>query len=159
MKAVLASPLPTSADVVMPVYGTAFRAHLLISTSPPQLGQEQACLVIGHRTDRFLGDRDGVGRQPKMRGHGRTLIQDCGGHGKSGPCRYATDLGMAFLNYLLAVKATRNLASVRDFLDGLAPDYGRGSQRTCRQIAGSIGLARTRKRMPRGYNGLRFIVK
>lgn len=53
---------------------------------------------------------------------------------------------MAFLNYLLAVKATRNLASVRDFLDGLAPDNGRGSQRTCRQIAGSIGLARTRKR-------------
>ena len=43
-------------------------------------------------------------------------------HGKIGPCRYATDLGMAFLNYLLAMKATRNLASVRDCLDGLAPD-------------------------------------
>jgi hypothetical protein len=59
---------------------------------------------------------------------------------------------MAFLNYLLAVKATRNLASVRYFLDGLAPDNDRGSQRTCRQIAGSVGLARTRKRMSLCYH-------
>lgn len=47
-------------------------------------------------------------------------------HGENGPCRHATDLGMAFLNYLLAVKATRNLASVGDCLDGLAPDNDRG---------------------------------
>lgn len=59
---------------------------------------------------------------------------------------------MAFLNYLLAMKATRNLASVRDCLDGLTPDNERGVGGACRQVAGSEMLARTRKRMSLCYH-------
>lgn len=53
------------------------------------------------------------------------------------------------LNYLLALRATRNLASEKYQPDGLAPDSVRGSQRASRQIAGSLKHARTRKRQPR----------
>jgi hypothetical protein len=66
---------------------------------------------------------------------------------------------MAFLNYLLAVKATRKLASVRDCLDGLAPDKGRGVGGACRQIAGSVMLARTRKRLALRLTPSDFAVK
>ena len=100
MKAVFASPLLTSADVVMPVSNAAFRTYLLIDAALAQFGQEHACLVIGHRADRFLSDRDGIGRQPKMRGHGRTLIQDCGGAWKnrSMPTRYRSGYGFSELS-------------------------------------------------------------
>lgn len=70
-------------------------------------------------------------------------------HGKYVPCHHTTDLGMAFLNYLLAMKATRNLASATDWLDGLTPDNERGSRRDCRQEAGSMKPARARKRLHR----------
>lgn len=42
MEAVLASPLPTGADVVMPVSDAAFRTYLMIDTAPAQFGQQHA---------------------------------------------------------------------------------------------------------------------
>ena len=100
MEAVLTSPLLACSDVVMPVNDATLRTDLLLGASPAQFGEEHASLVVGHRADRFLGDRDGAGRQPKMCRHGRSSIQVCGGAWKmrSMPPHYRSGYGVSELS-------------------------------------------------------------
>lgn len=44
---------------------------------------------------------------------------------ESSQCRHATDLGMAFLNYLLAVKATQKSGVRKGLLGRIGPDNRR----------------------------------
>ena len=96
----LSPPLSAGADVVVAVDDAALRANLLVFAPPAQFGQEHARLIVRHRTDRFLGDRDGAGRQPEMRGHDGTPIQNCEGAWeiRSMPPHYRSGYGVSELS-------------------------------------------------------------